>query len=135
MCGIAGLISKRAGTDLETIARRMAGVLAHRGPDDEGIWIEPARGLVLAHRRLSIIDLSPQGHQPMHSASGRYVLAFNGEIYNHLELRREPEMEKFTTLKRYVPNSPRKVMPRLGAATPTLRFYSLPSRHGVFRGH
>ena len=89
MCGIAGLISKRAGTDLETIARRMAGVLAHRGPDDEGIWIEPARGLVLAHRRLSIIDLSPQGHQPMHSAGGRYVIAYNGEIYNFEEIRAE----------------------------------------------
>lgn len=89
MCGIAGLISNAPGINLETIARRMSGALAHRGPDDEGIWVEPCRGLALAHRRLSIIDLSPHGHQPMHSAGGRYVIAYNGEIYNFEEMRAE----------------------------------------------
>ena len=62
-------------------------LLAHRGPDDEGVYLEPEAGLGLAHRRLAILDLSPEGHQPMISPSGRYVIVYNGEIYNHLELR------------------------------------------------
>jgi asparagine synthase (glutamine-hydrolysing) len=65
----------------------MADGLAHRGPDDAGVWVDGNAGMALAHRRLSILDLSPAGHQPMVSASGRYVIAFNGEIYNHLSLR------------------------------------------------
>jgi asparagine synthase (glutamine-hydrolysing) len=65
----------------------MADAITHRGPDDSGVWMDEAAGVALAHRRLSILDLSPAGHQPMLSASGRYVIAFNGEIYNHLELR------------------------------------------------
>jgi asparagine synthase (glutamine-hydrolysing) len=69
----------------------MADAIAHRGPDDAGLWCEPAAGLALAHRRLAILDLSPAGHQPMASATGRFVIAFNGEIYNHLSLRRELE--------------------------------------------
>jgi asparagine synthase (glutamine-hydrolysing) len=67
----------------------MADAIAHRGPDDAGVWCDPAAGLALAHRRLAILDLSPAGHQPMASATGRYVIAFNGEIYNHQALRRE----------------------------------------------
>jgi asparagine synthase (glutamine-hydrolysing) len=67
----------------------MAAALSHRGPDDSGVWTEPAVGVGLGHQRLAIVDLSPTGHQPMLSASGRYVIAFNGEIYNHRELRRE----------------------------------------------
>ena len=67
----------------------MAAAMAYRGPDDSGAWVDPAVGLALAHRRLSILDLSPVGHQPMLSASGRYVIVFNGEIYNHLALRQE----------------------------------------------
>ncbi len=63
--------------------------IAHRGPDDEGVWVDPEAGVGLGHRRLSIVDLSPSGHQPMHSADGRLVLSFNGEIYNHAELRTE----------------------------------------------
>lgn len=73
------------------IAKRMADRIAHRGPDDSGIWIDASAGLALAHRRLSIVDLSAAGHQPMKSEGDRYVLSYNGEIYNHLELRRELE--------------------------------------------
>ena len=69
----------------------MAEALPHRGPDDFGLWHDQAAGLALAHRRLAILDLSPAGHQPMASASGRFVIAFNGEIYNHLQLRQELE--------------------------------------------
>src|SRR5690348_3709448 len=67
----------------------MARSLAHRGPDDEGAWVDPVAGVALGNRRLAIIDLSPGGHQPMRSASGRYVITFNGEIYNFEELRKE----------------------------------------------
>ena len=63
--------------------------LRHRGPDDSGVWVDETAGNALGHRRLSILDLSIAGHQPMASAGGRYVIAFNGEIYNHLELRGE----------------------------------------------
>jgi asparagine synthase (glutamine-hydrolysing) len=65
----------------------MADTLHHRGPDDGGAWVDDAAGIALGHRRLSILDLSPAGHQPMASSCGRFVIAFNGEIYNHLELR------------------------------------------------
>ena len=85
MCGIAGLVA-RGAVDPDLLAK-MAGRIAHRGPDDQGIWIDGATGVGLANRRLAIIDLSPQGHQPMVSADGRWVLTFNGEIYNHVELR------------------------------------------------
>jgi asparagine synthase (glutamine-hydrolysing) len=71
----------------------MADRIRHRGPDDQGVWIDGDAGLALAHRRLSILDLSAAGHQPMHSASGRWVLAYNGEIYNHMELRRRLKAE------------------------------------------
>ncbi|MDA3970257.1 MAG: asparagine synthase (glutamine-hydrolyzing) [Desulfobulbaceae bacterium] len=77
----------------KTIAERMAHRIQSRGPDDAGVWTEEGAGLALAHRRLSIIDLSPAGHQPMHSPCGRYTLVFNGEIYNHQDLRAELEAE------------------------------------------
>jgi asparagine synthase (glutamine-hydrolysing) len=90
MCGIAGFWSAdRPAGDPEGILRRMAGSLRHRGPDDEGVWWDGAAGVGLAHRRLAIIDLSPGGHQPMLSSSSRYVIAYNGEIYNYLDLRNE----------------------------------------------
>jgi asparagine synthase (glutamine-hydrolysing) len=89
MCGIAGFL-RPSGADLgdaQAIARAMATTIAHRGPDDCGEWVDPSAGIALAHRRLSILDLSLAGHQPMVSDSGRYMVVFNGEIYNHLELR------------------------------------------------
>jgi asparagine synthase (glutamine-hydrolysing) len=89
MCGLAGFLFASRAAAIEPIARAMADRVTHRGPDDSGIWVDEAAGIALAHRRLSIVDLSAAGHQPMRSASGRYVLAYNGEIYNHLELRRE----------------------------------------------
>jgi len=73
----------------KTIAERMAHRIQSRGPDDAGVWTDEGAGLALAHRRLSILDLSPAGHQPMPSPCGRYTLVFNGEIYNHLDLRAE----------------------------------------------
>ncbi len=91
MCGIAGFWTARPSIcgDLESQATRMANAIAHRGPDDSGAWADELAGIALGHRRLSIIDLSPAGHQPMASASGRFVMAFNGEIYNHLGIRAE----------------------------------------------
>ena len=73
----------------ERAIRRMTDTLIHRGPDDGGVWEDPRAGIALGNRRLAIVDLSPEGHQPMHSASGRYVLAFNGEIYNFRALYEE----------------------------------------------
>jgi asparagine synthase (glutamine-hydrolysing) len=77
--------------DLVGCIRQMTDMLIHRGPDDSGSWIDEPVGVALGHRRLSILDLSPAGHQPMISISGRYVIVFNGEVYNHLDLRRELE--------------------------------------------
>jgi asparagine synthase (glutamine-hydrolysing) len=94
MCGIAGFVNPSrnlSGRKLEELALNMASTLRHRGPDDEGVWAEPQSGVSLAHRRLAIQDLSSQGHQPMRSADGRYVLIFNGEIYNFQELKLELE--------------------------------------------
>jgi asparagine synthase (glutamine-hydrolysing) len=89
MCGIAGIFGD-AARDPATI-QKMSAAIRHRGPDDDGLWIDPEAGVALASRRLSIIDVSPAGHQPMLSADGRFVLIFNGEIYNHAELRRQLE--------------------------------------------
>jgi asparagine synthase (glutamine-hydrolysing) len=90
MCGLAGFWAGRRGDgDLTNIALEMARAIAHRGPDDAGVWVDPDTGLGLSHRRLSILDLSSAGHQPMASASGRWVVVYNGEIYNHLQLRRD----------------------------------------------
>jgi len=94
MCGIAGFLDLSGRTEasrLQDIARCMAETIVHRGPDDEGVWIDPDVGIGLGHRRLSIIDVSPLGHQPMHSDGGRYVIVFNGEIYNFRALRGELE--------------------------------------------
>jgi len=88
MCGIAGLWNLSPAEDGAGIAAAMAGMLMHRGPDDGGVWSDAEAGIALAHRRLSVLDLSPQGHQPMTSRDGRHVIVFNGEIYNHAELRK-----------------------------------------------
>lgn len=95
MCGIAGLYRPGADLSAETLeaaARRMADPLHARGPDAGGTWVDPHAGIALGHRRLSIADLSPTGSQPMWSASGRWVMVLNGEIYNFRELRRELEL-------------------------------------------
>ena len=90
MCGIAGKVFHDGSRPVERdLLARMAASIRHRGPDDEGIWTAPGVGLV--HRRLAVIDLSPRGHQPMASADGTRHIVFNGEIYNHRELRRELE--------------------------------------------
>ena len=94
MCGITGFIQYK-GVSPEDLARRcqsMADTIVHRGPDAGGVWVDPSFPLALGHRRLSIIDMSNAGAQPMESASGRYVLSFNGEIYNFSRLRQEPEL-------------------------------------------
>lgn len=90
MCGFSGFFQRQASSvPLSDSVRRMTDRIHHRGPDDAGVWFDEALGLALGHRRLSVIDLSPAGHQPMLSAAGRYVIAFNGEIYNHLTLRQQ----------------------------------------------
>jgi asparagine synthase (glutamine-hydrolysing) len=87
MCGIAGFFSPNPPPQPKEVLRRMNDTIAHRGPDAEGHWFDAAHGLGLAHRRLAIVDLSEEGRQPMRSASGRYVLTFNGEIYNFQRIR------------------------------------------------
>ena len=87
MCGITGFVDSTCDFSPEQIIKKMTGKLIHRGPDDEGIWIDNKGVVAFGHRRLAVLDLSPAGHQPMHSISDRYVLVFNGEIYNHQELR------------------------------------------------
>src|SRR5246127_1036724 len=92
MCGIAGMIDWRAATSadaLRSIGEAMIETVRHRGPDAGAVWVEAESGAVLGQRRLAIIDLSPGGAQPMHSADRRYVITFNGEIYNYREIRRE----------------------------------------------
>src|SRR5580704_14675311 len=97
MCGIAGVFMNRAREDVVDEQDRLAAAmdrLRHRGPDDLGFC--QRTGLLLGHRRLSILDLSSAGHQPMTSKDGRLVVTFNGEIYNFLELRRELERSGHT---------------------------------------
>ncbi|MCK5608114.1 asparagine synthase (glutamine-hydrolyzing) [Candidatus Pacearchaeota archaeon] len=92
MCGITGfldLTSQTISSELHNTVMQMVSTLHHRGPDDVGAWADAETGIALGHRRLSIIDLTPTGHQPMLSVSGRYVIVFNGEIYNFKILQRE----------------------------------------------
>ena len=93
MCGITGFFSRREldPTEAHETVIAMADTVAHRGPDDAGGWVDGTAGIALGHRRLSIVDLSPNGHQPMASESGRWVISFNGEIYNFPALRQELE--------------------------------------------
>lgn len=98
MCGIAGYWANSLAAKAMQ-ARDVANRLEHRGPDSQGRWIDSDAGVVLIHRRLSILDLSEAGHQPMVSLSKRYVLTYNGEIYNHRELRHE--LEALQVVKRW----------------------------------
>ncbi|MBI4902866.1 MAG: asparagine synthase (glutamine-hydrolyzing) [Acidobacteria bacterium] len=94
MCGISGFVNVKGDLRRDCLLdaiHRMTDALSHRGPDDEGYWIDDGGRVALGHRRLSILDLSPLGHQPMESHTGRYVISFNGEVYNFPELRRELE--------------------------------------------
>lgn len=92
MCGFVGFLGTSPDHGVlgaESMLESMAGAIAHRGPDDHGVWCDLEAGIGLGHRRLAIIDISPAGHQPMVSQGGQLVLAFNGEIYNHADLRKE----------------------------------------------
>ena len=93
MCGIAGILLAPGTADIKPLRAigQMTTALRHRGPDGEGFWIDREAGIAFGHRRLAIVDLSETGRQPMRSASGRYVITFNGEIYNFRDLRRELE--------------------------------------------
>jgi len=93
MCGFAGLYlgHPKAQPELEAQALRMAAAIRYRGPDDQGVWSDATSGVAFGFRRLAIIDLTVEGHQPMRSASGRYTLMFNGEVYNFVDIRRELE--------------------------------------------
>lgn len=94
MCGIAGLLTepdRLPAAELAARARSMGDSLLHRGPDGGDVWVDAEAGIALAHRRLAIVDLSPAGHQPMASSDGRFVLCYNGEIYNAAELRADLE--------------------------------------------
>jgi len=100
MCGFAGYLGgdgQLTERGAEGILKKMCDSIINRGPDDAGYWCQTVQQVGLGHRRLSIIDLSDAGHQPMHSANGRYVIAFNGEIYNHLQLREELQSKGSTS--------------------------------------
>ena len=90
MCGINGFYSKSSST-FDNVILKMNSAISHRGPDTNGTWLDKNSGIVLGHQRLSIIDLSVAGNQPMRSNSGRFILTYNGEVYNHLEIRKEIE--------------------------------------------
>ncbi len=95
MCGIAGVFDQRLVGLRAELARRaalMGDAIAHRGPDSHDVFVDEASGLAFSHRRLAIVDLTPSGAQPMVSADGRYVICYNGEVYNAEDLRREPDL-------------------------------------------
>ena len=107
MCGLLGFMGGRVDADTnELLLRRMCATLIHRGPDDEGVWFNNELRIGLGHRRLSVLDLSSAGHQPMISASERYVIVFNGEIYNHLNLR--SQLQEVAYKESIVPFSEKK---------------------------
>lgn len=98
MCGITGFWdfqNRRSSEELHNLASRMAEQIIYRGPDSHGTWVDESAGIAFGHRRLSVVDLSPTGHQPMLSSSGRFVICYNGEIYNCQELREELSFSGF----------------------------------------
>lgn len=104
MCGLAGYWQPQGfyASAAYSINRHMIDKLSKRGPDSSGVWLEETAGLVLGHRRLSVLDLTAEGHQPMISMDGRYVIVFNGEIYNHLDMREELESAYSTSGLQYL---------------------------------
>ena len=95
MCGISGIIKDKKSNilGLENQIKKMTISLQHRGPDNSGIWIDADDGIALGHQRLSILDLTEAGNQPMVFSECKFVISFNGEIYNHIEIRREIERD------------------------------------------
>jgi asparagine synthase (glutamine-hydrolysing) len=94
MCGITGFVTSAGNGSANELHARVGAMndsVRYRGPDDDGLWVDAEAGVAIGHRRLSIIDLSPAGHQPMVSANGRYVLSYNGEVYSYQEIRAELE--------------------------------------------
>ncbi len=108
MCGLTGFwkVPGDAEEAMISMGAAMSRSLLHRGPDDDGLWVDPAAGIALASRRLAILDLSPAGHMPMVSHCGRYVIAYNGEIYNFQDIRRELEGRG----RKFVSNSDTEVL-------------------------
>jgi len=128
MCGIAGVLlpSPAMGeSDLQGLATRMADAVRHRGPDGSGSWVDAAVGLAFGHRRLNIIDLSDAGRQPMVSASARYVITYNGEIYNFPDLRRELEAEGVAFRGRSDTEVALEAIARWGLASAVERFVGM----------
>ena len=99
MCGLTGFLVEKQGDSADDLLKGMAARISHRGPDAEGFWRDASAGIGLAHRRLSILDLSEAGSQPMVSASGRFVIVFNGEIYNHNDIRQAIAASSATTVQ------------------------------------
>ena len=95
MCGIVGIFGNLRKEDLERSINKMSATLIHRGPDDSGTWVNEESGIAFGHQRLSIVDLSSVGHQPMISPCGKFSVIFNGEIYNHLQLREKLNNSKY----------------------------------------
>ncbi|MFT5258929.1 MAG: asparagine synthase (glutamine-hydrolyzing) [Saprospiraceae bacterium] len=107
MCGFAGiLIQSRldSADQMRKVLTGMGRAIAHRGPDDDGVWLDEIGGIGFSHRRLSVIDLSPAGHQPLESRCGRFVIVYNGEIYNHHVIREELEKDRLP--RRFAPREP-----------------------------
>lgn len=102
MCGITGILCSEFKQDLEKTACNMTSTMHHRGPDDVGVWVDDVSGVALGHRRLSIVDLSQAGHQPMRSTSDRFVVVLNGEIYNHGELREQLSIDSYKVNKQFI---------------------------------
>jgi asparagine synthase (glutamine-hydrolysing) len=127
MCGLAGILTSKALPvgELAGTAQRMSARLAHRGPDDSGVWTETEGHAAFGFRRLAIVDLSELGHQPMHSPSGRFTLVFNGEVFNHHQLRKELEGAGFAFRGRSDTEVILAAFERWGIADATRRFVGM----------